>query len=105
MSELPYLFDFKVPLFEKLTKKQEQLGMRMTDTWVDFAESGKTDWPSFQRRLRAVTDLGAVEAHGVRQGPQLRVLEEPPLTPSAETPERISGSRDSHLWRHLTHIT
>ncbi|MBT2447768.1 carboxylesterase family protein [Streptomyces sp. ISL-43] len=48
MSELPYLFDLKLPLFEKLTEQQERLGNRMTDTWVDFAESGKTDWPSFR---------------------------------------------------------
>ncbi|MER5484053.1 carboxylesterase family protein [Streptomyces sp. NPDC002812] len=48
MSELSYLFDLKLPLFEKLTGKQERLAKRMADTWVDFAESGKTDWPSFR---------------------------------------------------------
>ncbi len=48
MSELSYLFDLKLPLFEKLTEKQERLSKRMTDTWVDFAESGKTEWPSFR---------------------------------------------------------
>ncbi|MFG2338919.1 carboxylesterase/lipase family protein [Streptomyces yangpuensis] len=48
MAELPYLFDFTIPLFEELTKKQQALGKRMTDTWVNFAGSGKTDWPSFR---------------------------------------------------------
>lgn len=48
MAELPYLFDFRIPLFEKLTEKQQALGKRMTDTWVNFAASGRTDWPSFR---------------------------------------------------------
>ncbi|MFJ3976490.1 carboxylesterase/lipase family protein [Streptomyces sp. NPDC090021] len=48
MSELPYLFDLKLPLYEKLTETQQRLGKRMTRTWANFAESGKTDWPSFR---------------------------------------------------------
>ncbi|MFK0259604.1 carboxylesterase/lipase family protein [Streptomyces sp. NPDC090445] len=48
MSELPFLFDLTLPLYEKLTEKQQRLGKRMTHTWVDFAESGKTDWPGFR---------------------------------------------------------
>ncbi|MFJ8011754.1 carboxylesterase/lipase family protein [Streptomyces sp. NPDC096339] len=48
MSELPYLFDLKLPLYEKMTEEQRHLGKRMTDTWVDFAESGKTNWPGFR---------------------------------------------------------
>ncbi|MFE0581567.1 carboxylesterase/lipase family protein [Streptomyces sp. NPDC058874] len=48
MAELPYLFDFTIPLFEELTKKQQALGRRMTNTWVTFAASGKTDWPGFR---------------------------------------------------------
>ncbi|MFI8916419.1 hypothetical protein ACIGW4_33020 [Streptomyces sp. NPDC053513] len=48
MAELSYLFDFKTPPFEKLTAPQQRLGKRMTDTWVDFAETGKTDWPAFR---------------------------------------------------------
>ncbi|MFB6808281.1 carboxylesterase/lipase family protein [Streptomyces sp. NPDC056387] len=48
MAELPYLFDFKTPLFEALTAEQQTLAKRMTDTWVDFAETGRTDWPAFR---------------------------------------------------------
>ncbi|MEU9863119.1 carboxylesterase family protein [Streptomyces sp. NPDC047971] len=47
MTELLYLFDLKLPVYEKLTEHQQRLGKRMTHTWVDFAESGKTGWPSF----------------------------------------------------------
>ncbi|MEU9703547.1 carboxylesterase family protein [Streptomyces sp. NPDC047981] len=50
MAELPYLFDFRIPLFEEMTEKQRALGKRMTGTWVNFAESGKTDWPAFRGR-------------------------------------------------------
>ncbi|MFJ7205118.1 carboxylesterase family protein [Streptomyces sp. NPDC098789] len=48
MSELPFLFDLKPPLYEKLTEKQQRLGTRMTRTWVDFAGSGTTDRPDFR---------------------------------------------------------
>ncbi|MFF1507165.1 carboxylesterase/lipase family protein [Streptomyces sp. NPDC058326] len=48
MTELCYLFDLKLPLFEKLTEKQLRLGERMADTWVGFAASGRTDWPGFR---------------------------------------------------------
>ncbi|MFF8834168.1 carboxylesterase/lipase family protein [Streptomyces sp. NPDC015130] len=48
MAELPYLFDFRTPLFEKPTEKQRALAERMTDTWVAFARTGRTDWPGFR---------------------------------------------------------
>ncbi|MFD7549306.1 carboxylesterase/lipase family protein [Streptomyces sp. NPDC059578] len=48
MSELPYLFDFALPLFEGLTQQQQRLGKRMTDSWVEFAGSGRTNWPDFR---------------------------------------------------------
>lgn len=48
MAELPYLFD--LALFDDLTAEQRHLGDRMIRTWVDFAESGRTDWPGFGRK-------------------------------------------------------
>ncbi|NUR89063.1 MAG: carboxylesterase family protein, partial [Nonomuraea sp.] len=49
MAELPFLFD--VPLFDKLTARQGDLGERMIRTWVRFAATGdpngggEPSWP------------------------------------------------------------
>ncbi|MVO86495.1 carboxylesterase family protein [Streptomyces sp. p1417] len=46
MSELAYLFDLN-HLFEDVPAAQTRFRDRMTRTWVDFARSGRTDWPAF----------------------------------------------------------
>lgn len=45
MSELAYLFD--LDLFQEVPQEQDSFRARMIDTWVDFAASGRTDWPAF----------------------------------------------------------
>lgn len=46
MSELSYLFD--LALFQDVKGEQEPFRNRMLSTWVDFAASGRTDWPRFR---------------------------------------------------------
>ncbi|MFI6059534.1 carboxylesterase/lipase family protein [Streptomyces sp. NPDC051286] len=46
MAELTYLFD--LPLFEDVKDEQARFRDRMTETWVGFACSGRTNWPAFR---------------------------------------------------------
>ncbi|MGW0551712.1 carboxylesterase/lipase family protein [Streptomyces altiplanensis] len=46
MSELAYLFD--MDLFQEVKDGQARFRDRMISTWVEFAASGRTDWPRFQ---------------------------------------------------------
>ncbi|MFF3395650.1 carboxylesterase/lipase family protein [Streptomyces sp. NPDC002669] len=46
MSELAYLFD--LDLFQAVKPEQAGFRDRMIRTWVEFAASGRTDWPAFR---------------------------------------------------------
>ncbi|WP_405686023.1 hypothetical protein [Streptomyces sp. NBC_00057] len=46
MSELAYLFD--LALFQDVKEEQARFCDRMISTWVDFARTGRTDWPGFR---------------------------------------------------------
>ncbi|MET9915794.1 carboxylesterase family protein [Streptomyces sp. NPDC006435] len=46
MSELAYLFD--LDLFQDVKPEQTGFRDRMIRTWVEFAASGRTDWPAFR---------------------------------------------------------
>ncbi|WP_093800159.1 carboxylesterase family protein [Streptomyces sp. Wb2n-11] len=46
MSELAYLFG--MDLFQEVKDGQARFRDRMISTWVEFAASGRTDWPRFQ---------------------------------------------------------
>lgn len=80
MSELAYLFD--LALFQDVKEEQARFCDRMISTWVDFARTGRTDWPGFRGADGHVqtAGLGRLAARGLREGSQLPVLEEPPLT-------------------------
>ncbi len=46
MSELAYLFD--MDLFQEVKDDQARFRDRMISPWVEFADSGRTDWPRFR---------------------------------------------------------